>query len=146
MWDLSHQSHVFDLHHGSRQHHILNPLSEVKDWTCILMDTSQIGFRWARMGTPHLEFFYLNFIGWNDVTWPLQDGKRIQGADVTAYKVGQPQCLLQKEMISVSIFEDVSGICHLPEGNILTWYHAYSIAGQENYHVSYKLLPCFLEW
>ena len=35
-------SHVCDLHSSSRQCRILNPLSEVRDWTCILMDTSQV--------------------------------------------------------------------------------------------------------
>ena len=33
-------SHVCDLHHSSRQHWILNPLSEAGDQTCVLMDTS----------------------------------------------------------------------------------------------------------
>ena len=36
---------VCNLHHSSRQHRILNPLSEARDQTCILMDTSQIYFR-----------------------------------------------------------------------------------------------------
>ena len=31
---------VCDLHHSSRQWRILNPLSEGRDWTCILMDPS----------------------------------------------------------------------------------------------------------
>ena len=35
-------SHVCDLHHSSQQRQILNPLSEAKDQTCILMDTSQV--------------------------------------------------------------------------------------------------------
>ena len=39
MWDLS---HVCDLHHSSRQCWILNPLSEAKDRTCILMNPSQV--------------------------------------------------------------------------------------------------------
>ena len=30
------------LNHSSRQRQIYNPLSEVRDQTCILMDTSQI--------------------------------------------------------------------------------------------------------
>ena len=34
-------SRVCDLHQGSWQHRILNPLSEAKDQTCNLMDTSQ---------------------------------------------------------------------------------------------------------
>ena len=38
-WDLS---HVWDLHHSSWQHWILNPLHEARDWTCILMDPSGV--------------------------------------------------------------------------------------------------------
>ena len=47
-------SNICDLQFSSWQCQILNPLSESRDWTCILMDTSQIGFRWATMGTPVL--------------------------------------------------------------------------------------------
>ena len=39
MWDLS---HVCDLHHSSRQRQILNPLSEARDRTRILMDPSRV--------------------------------------------------------------------------------------------------------
>ena len=35
---------VCNLHHSSWQHWILNPLSEARDQTCVLMDTSQICF------------------------------------------------------------------------------------------------------
>ena len=42
MWD---PSRIFDLHHSSRQCRILNPLSEARDQTCILMDAGQIHFR-----------------------------------------------------------------------------------------------------
>ena len=35
-------SHTCDLHHNSEQHQILNPVSEAKDWTRTLMDTSQV--------------------------------------------------------------------------------------------------------
>ena len=35
-------SHVCNLHHSSWQHWILNPLSEARDQTCILIDTSQV--------------------------------------------------------------------------------------------------------
>ena len=38
-WDLS---CVCDLHHSSWQRRILNPLSEARDRTCILMDDSQV--------------------------------------------------------------------------------------------------------
>ena len=50
-------SHVWDLHHSSRQHWILNPLSEARDWTCVLKDVSQIHFCWAMTGTPPLLFW-----------------------------------------------------------------------------------------
>ena len=35
-------SHVFNLHHSSRQCQILNPLREVRDQTQVLMDASRI--------------------------------------------------------------------------------------------------------
>ena len=35
-------SHIFDLYHSSRQPQILNPLSEPRDRSHILMDTSQV--------------------------------------------------------------------------------------------------------
>ena len=41
MLDLS---QVCDLHHSLQQLRILKPLSEARDWTCILMDTSCIHF------------------------------------------------------------------------------------------------------
>ena len=41
MWDLS---HICDLHHSSQQHQILNPLIEARDPTCVLMDTSRVGY------------------------------------------------------------------------------------------------------
>ena len=44
-------SHIWDLHHTSQQCQILNPLIKARDRTCVLMDTSQIRFRWATMGT-----------------------------------------------------------------------------------------------
>ena len=37
-------SHVCHLHHSSWQRQILNPLSETRDQTCVLMDTSRISF------------------------------------------------------------------------------------------------------
>ena len=46
------QSHVCNLHQSSLQHWILNPLSGARDQTCVLMDTSQVHYHWAIMGTP----------------------------------------------------------------------------------------------
>ena len=47
-----HHSQVCNLHHGSQQHQILNPLSQARCWTCILKDASQIHFHWATTRTP----------------------------------------------------------------------------------------------
>ena len=47
-------SHICSLHHSSRQCQILNLLSEARDRTCVLMDTSQICFPCVTMGTPSL--------------------------------------------------------------------------------------------
>ena len=49
MQDLS---HVCSLHHRSWQHQIADPLSEPRDRTRILMNTSRIHFLFATMGTP----------------------------------------------------------------------------------------------
>ena len=47
---------ICDLQHSSQQCQILNPLSEAKGWTCVLMDTSQVHYHWAATGTPTLNF------------------------------------------------------------------------------------------
>ena len=49
MWHLI---HVCNLHHSSQQGWIPDPLSEARDRICLLMDTSQICFCCATMGTP----------------------------------------------------------------------------------------------
>ena len=43
-------------HHSSWEYQVLNPLSETRDWTYVLIDASQICFCWATMGTPHQLF------------------------------------------------------------------------------------------
>ena len=45
-------SYTCNLHHSSQQYRIFNPLSRARDWTHVLMDTSQIHFGWATVGTP----------------------------------------------------------------------------------------------
>ena len=37
-------SHICDLHHSLWQCWILNPLSEARDQTCVLMDTSRVRY------------------------------------------------------------------------------------------------------
>ena len=45
-------SQVCNLHHSSRPHWILNPLSKARDWICNLMVSSWIHFCCALTGTP----------------------------------------------------------------------------------------------
>ena len=47
-------SHICDLHHGSQQHRIADPLSEARVRTRILMDTCRVCFRCGAMATPHI--------------------------------------------------------------------------------------------
>ena len=43
--------HICSLYLSSQQQWILNPLSEARDWTCVLMETSQVHYHWATTGT-----------------------------------------------------------------------------------------------
>ena len=45
-------SRVCSLHHSSQQRQVLNPPSEARDRTHILMDPSQVRYRRATMGIP----------------------------------------------------------------------------------------------
>ena len=49
---------ICNLHHRSQQRWILNPLSEARDRTYVLMDTKQIRFCWAATGTPFSIYFW----------------------------------------------------------------------------------------
>ena len=49
-------SHVFDLHHSSCPGQIFNPLSEARDRTHVLTDTSWICFRCATTGIRNTQF------------------------------------------------------------------------------------------
>ena len=52
----------FDLCHSSQQCLILNPLREARDGTFVLMDTSQVHYHWATMGTPIICVFKAPFL------------------------------------------------------------------------------------
>ena len=55
---------VFTLHHSSRQCWILSSLSKTRDWTQVLIDTSQVRYHWATMGIP--KFFTFKGLIWLD--------------------------------------------------------------------------------
>ena len=48
---------ICNLHCSSRQHQISNPLSEARDQTHVLMDTSQVHQRWATTRAPAFAAF-----------------------------------------------------------------------------------------
>ena len=52
-------SQICNLHHSSRQHQILNPLSKARDQTCVLIYASQIRFCLATTRTPKNVISYL---------------------------------------------------------------------------------------
>ena len=54
---------VWELHHSPWQRRILNPLSETREQTCILMDTRQVCYCWAMMETPTCTFSSVKFYG-----------------------------------------------------------------------------------
>ena len=43
---------ICNLHHSLRQRWILNPVSEARDWTYILVDTSWVCYYWPTVRTP----------------------------------------------------------------------------------------------
>ena len=47
---------ICSLHHSSCQGRILKPLSKAREWTHILVDTSQVCYHQATAGTPRIPF------------------------------------------------------------------------------------------
>ena len=59
-------SHIFDLHHSSWQCWILNPLSQARDQTCILMDPDSL----TTEPQQELQTYFL-------ITFKIQVGKEV---------------------------------------------------------------------
>ena len=59
----------------SQQCQIPNALSEARDWTLILLDTSQVHYCWATTGTPLLLSKDHNFLPLRWAVWPPWIGK-----------------------------------------------------------------------
>ena len=74
MWDLS---RVCDLHYSSRQHQILNPLSEARDQIFIFMDTSWIHFRCTAWEPPSAFLISLGVM----LAYGLFEQQRLRGLD-----------------------------------------------------------------
>ena len=80
-WDLS---HICNLHHSSQQHWILNSLSEARDRTHVLMDTSWVCHHWAMTGTHYTASFKENIWHLSEVflfpglqRWQLAAGLKV---------------------------------------------------------------------
>ena len=58
-------SRDFDLHHSSRQHQILNPLSKARDQTHVPMDTSQVLNPLNHKGNSEFFFFLMPRQTWS---------------------------------------------------------------------------------
>ena len=52
------KQHLWATPQLTQQHQIPNPLSEARDQTCMLMETSQIHFCYSVMGTPCSKMFW----------------------------------------------------------------------------------------
>ena len=90
MWDLS---GICNLHCSSRQHWILNPLSEARYLICVLMHTSQVCSFWAMTRTPRTSFIMASQGPWQ--SWLLFynmlsviNGLVVAEASISSWKKG----------------------------------------------------------
>ena len=63
-WD---PSHIFDLSHSLQQRQILNPVTEVRDWTRIVMDTSRGLNPVSYKGNSSLALLLIKFFSIGDI-------------------------------------------------------------------------------
>ena len=61
---------------------MLNPLSKARDWTCVLMNTSQILLRWATTGTPKLRIWVWQISNFILRVWYLKMCDKIKLAKI----------------------------------------------------------------
>ena len=62
--EMLNPSPICDLHCSLQEHWILNPLSEVRDWTCITMDASGVLNLLSHSGNS-LQYFFKERIWWS---------------------------------------------------------------------------------
>ena len=55
-------SHIYKLHQSTQQCWILNPLNGATDQMHVFMDSSQVLYHWATMGTPSYSHFIFGFL------------------------------------------------------------------------------------
>ena len=79
-WD---PSCINNLYYSSRQHQILNPPSEARDWTHILVDTSWVHYHWDTMGMP-----------WGQEQWPAPKAQQRQHLSLLGHQGTPVHCFL----------------------------------------------------
>ena len=72
-----------NLYHSSQQCQVLNPLSETRDQTHILMDGSRVHHHWAITGTPRICILYHKTL---TTALPLEDNQNSRLCLVHFYK------------------------------------------------------------
>ena len=80
---------ICDLYHSSWQHWILNPLSESRGRTCILMDTSWVHYCCATMGTPLATFIQHSL---EVIAIAIKQEKKVTGIQIGKEKVKLNVC------------------------------------------------------
>ena len=104
MPDLSHNC---DLHHISQQRWILNPLSEARDRTRVLMDTGQIRFCWARIPTLPI--------------WSKSVLLRSQGGDEYTYHIHNECWRCRRKLSNSSTVSGQISALSLPYHILVSW-------------------------
>ena len=61
-------SFLCNLHHGSWQHWILNPLSKTRGWPHVFMGTSRVRYCWATAGSPGTDKIFKQ---WEIYLWAI---------------------------------------------------------------------------
>ena len=119
-------SHIYNLHHSSRQCRILKPLIEARDQTHLLMDTGRVHYHWATVGTPTAWTFYerktiLSRVEttWVSVTlsWTFNQGSHINKLNVYVC-VKSHTCTLSRIFMSPPLTVTNSTECWSFEGGI----------------------------
>ena len=101
-------SHVCNLHHSSCQCWILNPLNGAKNWTHVIMDTSQVHFYWTTIGTLIGIFYFLFLLCF----WFLGQGANLDYISDNHRPPGN-SCIFYFSMIFDVPFYKISLLGHL---------------------------------
>ena len=104
-------SHIFDWHHSSRQHWILNSLSEARDQTRNLLVPRWIRFHCTMTGTPGLSLKkFLSFVFLGPHPWHVE-----------VPRLGVELKLQLPAYTTATATQDPSHVCHLHHNSRQRW-------------------------